>query len=321
MAEPVCRICSNSRGNKTYTAREMMFGLRTEFPYSECVECGSLQLLDIPDDLSPYYETDYYSMAGRAQPIKDRLRTIRSRQALGKPSIIGRVLERALGKPEWTNWVLPAKLAWDARILDVGCGSGRLLEDMFKAGFTNVTGVDPFTDASRAIGATGRIIKGELGDLAGEKFDFVMMHHSFEHVLDPEETLKLTADLLAPGGLLLIRTPVADSYAWRKYRQNWVQLDAPRHICIQTETSLGLLAQRTGFKIVNAVRDSQAAQIWGSEQYERDIPLEDPRSLLTGPKDAIFTPDEVRQMEVRARELNESGEGDQACFYLARIDD
>ncbi len=32
-----------------------MFGLRSEFRYMACSQCGCLQLLDVPDDLSAFY--------------------------------------------------------------------------------------------------------------------------------------------------------------------------------------------------------------------------------------------------------------------------
>ena len=41
----------------------MMFGLRDQFLYGECESCHSLQLLDLPTDMSRYYPPGYYSFA------------------------------------------------------------------------------------------------------------------------------------------------------------------------------------------------------------------------------------------------------------------
>ena len=54
-----CKICFSNKNNKTYVAREMMFGLREEFIYFECSNCGCLQIKDIPKDISKYYPKDY----------------------------------------------------------------------------------------------------------------------------------------------------------------------------------------------------------------------------------------------------------------------
>jgi hypothetical protein len=56
-----CRICANTKGNKRHLAREMMFGLRDEFEYVECANCGCLQIKEIPHNLSDYYPEAYYS--------------------------------------------------------------------------------------------------------------------------------------------------------------------------------------------------------------------------------------------------------------------
>ncbi len=156
-------------------------------------------------------------------------------------------------------------------ILDVGCGSGDLLVELRDAGFSNLTGADPFI-ASDHIRAGVPLWKREIGDVEG-RFALVMMHHTFEHVTDPASTLAAAARLLVPGGRVLIRLPVADSDAWREYGTDWVQLDAPRHIFLHTARSLGRLARDAGLHVVSRTHDSTAFQFWGSEQYRRGIPF------------------------------------------------
>jgi SAM-dependent methyltransferase len=208
-------------------------------------------------------------------------------------------------------------VSWDARILDVGCGAGQVLREMSDAGFTRLTGVDPYIAADIEIGPGALVRKGDVPGLEGP-FDFVMMNHSFEHVPDPAATLSAIARLLPPGRLLLVRVPVAGTWAWREYGADWVQLDAPRHVHIHTERSLRLLAERTGFALKDSWYDSGSFQFWGSEQYRRGIPLYAPRSHAVDPKASGFTARQVRDFEARAAELNRRRDGDQACFYLER---
>ena len=124
--------------------------------------------------------------------------------------------------------------------------------------------------------------------------------------------------LLKPEGVALVRIPVADSWAWRHYGADWVQLDPPRHLFLHTRRSMDLLAAAAGLKVERVVHDSTAFQFWGSEQYRRGIPLQDPRSYARNPRASAFSAGEIRTFEARAAELNACGEGDQACFYLRR---
>jgi len=81
-----------------------------------------------------------------------------------------------------------------------------------------------------------------------------------------------------------------------------------------------VLAKQAGWEILQVVYDSTAFQFWGSEQYQRDIPLLDPRSYQVNPAASIFTRADIAAFESRARKLNEDGRGDQACFYLRVLD-
>ena len=57
-----CKICENVEGNVSYTAREMMYGLREEFEYFQCAVCSCLQIVEFPKDMTRYYPGDYYSI-------------------------------------------------------------------------------------------------------------------------------------------------------------------------------------------------------------------------------------------------------------------
>ena len=313
-----CRICGNASGNRLFTVREMMLGLRDRFEYLACTECGCLQLATPPADWSRYYPSDYYSFSVRRHNAALRLiKRLRARPALGANSVLGSVVVKALGAPRFTGWLKPAQLKWDDAIADIGSGAGQFLWELSIAGFTRLTGIDPHIarDATLAPGVC--VLKRSLDEVAGE-FDFVMMNHAFEHFAEPETTLMKVGRLLRPGRLLMIRVPVAGKHAWREYGADWVQLDAPRHFFLHTERSIALLAARTGYTVEHVRYDSNALQFWGSEQYRRGIPLRDPCSYLMNRRASPFTRQQVRAYEQHAEKLNAHGDGDQAAFYLRR---
>ena len=298
-----------------------MFGLRDPFEYFTCAECGCLQISAIPDDLSKYYPAGYYSFAAvdlpRSTGLKHRLKNLRSRSYLGRGSATGSLLRAIFGLPELPSWVEEVGIGPGAKILDVGCGAGLLLAQLQAEGFSRVTGLDPYIPEDHSSDAPIRIFKRELADL-GEDFDLIMLHHSFEHMADPLQTLRDLRDRTRPGGTVLIRIPVVPSHAWDEYGTDWVQLDAPRHLHLHSLKSMDLAAEQTGFEIASVRFDSYALQFWGSEQYRRGIPLRDPRSVASGIEDSHFSEAEIAEFEHASLELNESGRGDQACFILRR---
>ena len=101
------------------------------------------------------------------------------------------------------------------RLLDIGCGGGLLSEPMRRTGFS-VTGVDA---SERNIGTAGthaaemgleidyRCSTAEALVEAGEApFDVVLNMEVIEHVADPGAYLRSCAQLMAPGGLMVVAT-------------------------------------------------------------------------------------------------------------------
>ncbi len=320
--DSVCRICNNSRNNERYRVREMMFGTRDEFEYFQCSRCGSLQIQNVPDDLGKYYPENYYSFSKPAPDEVGYLKRFVKRQRtdyyLGGENIAGLLLTKIFGPPELPEWVTLAGLEIDARILDFGCGAGQLLFYLYNEGFSDLTGFDPFIGKEVFYENGIRIFKEGPGK-SHETFEFILLNHSFEHVADPAATLKAVSEKTRPGGLVVIRTPVVASYAWEKYAEHWVQLDAPRHVLLQSPESMALLSKQAGLRIEMVHYDSNELQFWGSEQYLRDIPLQDERSYANGLKDSIFTEKDIERFRQEAERLNAGQKGDQACFCLRKI--
>lgn len=316
MSATTCAICANHAGNRLHLAREMMFGLREPFRYLECGHCGCVQLLDVPDDFAKYYPGTYYSFAPESG-LKAALNRRRARQAHGASSLSGWTAEQLMGRYQAMEAVHDAGIAKDATVLDVGCGAGHLIRDMHDLGYQHVSGIDPFlaADVRHANGVTvRRRTVAETGGL----YDVVMLHHAFEHMPAPADTLRDLARLLTPGGRLLIRIPVAGSQAWREYGVNWVNLDAPRHLFLHTPESMRILAEATGLSVSRLTFDGNPSQFIASEQYARDIPLADPRSVYSGSWRRWIGWWQARRLQARVDALNQGGDGDWACFELQR---
>jgi 2-polyprenyl-6-hydroxyphenyl methylase/3-demethylubiquinone-9 3-methyltransferase len=112
------------------------------------------------------------------------------------------------------------------RALDIGCGGGLVSEPLARLGAT-VTGIDatpPGLEAARAhavrsdLAIDYRVGSAESLLAAGENpFDLVLALEIVEHVADPNLFLQTCAQLVAPGGVLVVstlnRTPKAFAMA------------------------------------------------------------------------------------------------------------
>lgn len=98
------------------------------------------------------------------------------------------------------------------RVLDVGCGRGRLMGLMLSLG-AQVYGVDPDQGAVDYARASGFLNVWQGGVNVVEpslRFDLITISDVLEHPLNPGKLLSECADRLNPGGLIMIWTPNAD---------------------------------------------------------------------------------------------------------------
>lgn len=314
-----CKICRSESEAQEFSIREMMFGFKDVFKYFECSNCGCLQIEFIPSDIGKYYDSkNYYSFTHNQNWLNFNLKRERAKFYMNRGGFIGRIISRK--KPskafEAIGKLAPAR---SAQILDVGCGDGEILYLLSKIGYSNLLGIDPYIDNDRQFENGLEIKKIDIADLdPGRKWDIIMLHHVFEHIANPLETLISIKERLNPSGVAMIRIPTVSSYAWKHYRENWFQLDAPRHSFLHSKKSMEILAKESGLIIKDCYYDSSAMQFWASEQYQQDIPLMSEKSYAQNPKGSIFSAEQIREFATRSEQLNNEGQGDQIVFILGK---
>lgn len=321
MKNNICRICDTENNVEEYVLKEMMFGLMDEFEYFKCSNCGCLQIKHFPENMKKYYPLDYLSYPEPSVPvIKKFLGKKREKSFLSGKGIIGKLLLYFFGfnDPDLL-WFSEAHIRKNDFILEVGCGQGKLLKKLYDSGFNNLLGVDPFISEDINYKNNLKIIKKDFLQVENMEFDWIMFHHSFEHLKDPVATFIRLNKLIKKNGNVLIRIPVIDSYAWNHYGTDWVQLDPPRHCFLHTVKSIEYLSNKFNFKIKNIIYDSTSFQFLGSEQYKKHIPLMSPKSYFKDPDNSIFKEEDVNYYTEKAKELNSNKKGDTACFYLQRL--
>jgi SAM-dependent methyltransferase len=313
-----CEICGGAFG-RILQVREMMFGMREEFIYCQCESCNCLQIKNIPKNMEQYYPANYYSYdLPNHSALKRQRRGSRRRCILTWPSALVPLL-RLLSPSDGMFYIYrQMEMRLTSRVLDVGAGSGTHVLELRDAGIKEAIGMDPFIDNDMIFEGKRLVQKANIGDLAGT-YDFITFHHSLEHMPHQIETLAHARRLLATRGQVLIRIPTVTSEAFETYQENWVNLDAPRHFFLHTHKSLELTASRAGLSLKRLWCDSSAMQFMGSEQYLKDIPLTDPRSVAKTKSSNLFTRAQRRAYERRAAELNRALRGDMICavFHAA----
>ncbi len=304
--------------NEILHTNEKMFGMKDKFQYKKTIN-GSLVISNIPENISKYYPNNYYSFNQNLKLnfFSSYLKKIRNSYSFERKNLLGRVLHSL--RPEKVLDSIQAINVFnkDSKILDVGCGDGRLLSNLYNLGYKNLLGIDPFLKEES--NNYFPLLKKSIFDIE-EKFDVIILYHVFEHIDQPERALVQLKKLLNKRGTLIIAIPIADSYAFEKYRENWVQLDAPRHFYLYSSNEIVRLANYFGLKLFSKKYNSDEFQFLGSEQYQKGISLFDEKSYLTGLKNSIFNKKQINLYKKQSEILNKEFKGDQAVFFFKNED-
>ncbi|MBA2342338.1 MAG: class I SAM-dependent methyltransferase [Thermoleophilaceae bacterium] len=245
--DAACVQCGAADGESLWTGREHEYDDTTQEPFSfiRCFGCGLVRLNPRPDvsELGRIYPPGYYAYTllsdepGAGLKLTDRLkrRVYQARLV----ALVDRLGARG-----------------SIRVLDVGCADGRLL-DWYKASSVGdrleTHGVEMGEAAAASARRRGhRVVTGRFEverELEPGSFDLIFASHVIEHVDDPKQFARHAADLLAPGGLLMVATPNWDSVDARLLKQQWGGNHFPRHWFLFDAGTLRRLAESVGLEI------------------------------------------------------------------------
>ena len=257
-----CLLCGDE-GVLLYSGlRDRLFGAPGNWSLMQCPKCQLVWLnpRPIPEDIGKLY-SQYYThqvleapkrvLAGLRKSVKASvLQYIFGYQMEGSSRMLGSMLSR-IGPFEDIvgGIVLYLKAGDKGRLLDVGCGNGRFLDQMRQLGW-EVTGVEP--DGAAASVAREKLgLKVFQGSLVEAKFpdghfDAITMNHVIEHAIDPIGLLKECRRILRPGGKLVVVAPNINSRGRRVFSDAWLHWDPPRHLFLFSSKALRASAERAG---------------------------------------------------------------------------
>lgn len=186
-----------------------------------CRECGTVQQPSLPDQAA------LHELYGRMRDDRYLLEEQGRRQAAR------RLLD------------LVATHVPAGRLLDVGAGYGLLLDEARGRGY-EVCGVELSAEGCRHARDTLAlpVIQGGIEDVSLKEgsFDAIVMTDVFEHLSDPVATLGRCAELLAPGGALVLTTPDPSSLTATLAGGRWWSLLVAHHCLVPRRTLRELLS-------------------------------------------------------------------------------
>ena len=140
-------------------------------------------------------------------------------------------------------------------LLEIGCGSGFMLEEALAQGYQTVRGVEPSHKAIAAAqpSVRDRIVPGimEPGLFEDGEFDTACMFQVFDHLPEPGAILEQVRAVLSPSGVLLCFNHNVQSLSARMLGARSPIIDI-EHCYLYSPTTMKRLMQRHGFEVVEA---------------------------------------------------------------------
>ena len=224
-----CRLC-RAQGD---TVLELDVSVTTESkrlpgPSALCVcdACGHV-FTDVALDLAAYYAEQYD--ANLTDEGHDEIVTTKDGAVVFRTDVDFGLMQR----------IALARVPKAARVLEYGCGRGRILSRMRKAGFADVSA----HDLSESYRAAAEALVGDdhvfIGARPEGPFDFAYSFFVLEHDADPAGALAWLHGAIAPGGSLFLMLP--------SFETNLVDLACADHVNHFTPAVLEALLEASGF--------------------------------------------------------------------------
>jgi 2-polyprenyl-3-methyl-5-hydroxy-6-metoxy-1,4-benzoquinol methylase len=116
------------------------------------------------------------------------------------------------------------------KILDIGCGHGRLLQLLAGLGFAEYLGVEWSAEAvEQARSLSIPQSRFDVADMdrwdTSERFDAIVLNESLTYSVDPRQMLERTLGWLAPNGIVIVSMfrGLGTRYIWSRVRSSCVE--------------------------------------------------------------------------------------------------
>lgn len=164
------------------------------------------------------------------------------------------------------------KIKPNGRFLDIGCGTGNMLE-LASQYYEECVGVEPSPIAARIARDKGfRIHENYLDSAKLEKnyYDVILMDSVIEHVQDPVATLKICINSLKVDGIVGMLTPKIGGPAYKIHKAEWNGFRHGYHTFLFNGETLGRCMIAAGFEVLKSPRRDRFTDdiliLWGQKR-------------------------------------------------------
>lgn len=214
--ECACDWCGETAGDLVLEGPDRQLDLPGQFRMVRCQKCGLIRQNPRPtwDTLQHYYEgyTTYVPLIREYPEWQQRI--------------------KRMGPAKRTACV--AHYAPGGRLLDVGCGSGRFLEEAQRRGGWELEGLEPSAGMAdyvrRSLNLTIHDGVFNEASLPEAHYDVITLWNVLEHLDSPVEDLRRCHRLLKPGGYLFLTIPNLEGWERRVFGRYWLGWELPRHL-------------------------------------------------------------------------------------------
>jgi 2-polyprenyl-3-methyl-5-hydroxy-6-metoxy-1,4-benzoquinol methylase len=213
-----------------------IIGKRKQFSIWKCYSCGSLTVDPMPSEpeRKAFYAEAYFSGnavgGGYASYNADKIAT---------RSTYEKMLD-----------LLEPYRSPGAKMIDIGAASGMFVKWAQERGWDAI-GQDISSAAAQMATENGVVVQAiPVEQIPVSTYAAVTALDVIEHVDQPRQFLRSFLKGLAPGGVMLINTPDAESVLGRVLRHRWHAVCPPEHVVLFSKKSLIQLVEQEGNEVV-----------------------------------------------------------------------
>lgn len=266
---PICKGKSLFLFNKIYSNNGNGILINFECNFHRCQFCRTVFIYPQPDEatLASSYSSDYGSYINveknskKIDSLKIKFAKWRYPSKYNIKSIfllfLSIFIEVISGKKITYTLGVPLNYQKDAKILEVGYGTGYWLLMMKSLNYQELNGFDISNNKfyNDTLISKNINIKNDynlLGVNWDDKFDLIRLEHVFEHISNPHEICIYLYSILSDNGSLVMTMPTIDSFVKQnKWLEISYDLDYPRHLFHYSKKSITLLLESHGFRDIS----------------------------------------------------------------------
>lgn len=235
-----CDWCGSNEFTTLVESKDYLTNLPGNFRFVQCNECGLLRQNPRLEwkDLLQFYQEDFPSHTPQISEIPQNLKRFDKQYGLWK-----RV--RFVSSFKKTgNW------------LDIGCGTGRLLQEAQRWNKWQLHGLEPIQNLAQYTQSKLNIpifsTTLEEFSFSDGLYDIVTMWDVLEHLPAPIEDIAKISKILKKNGVLIFSTPNTNSIERKIFKDSWIGYELPRHLYLFPPNLLKEILDKFGFRILTS---------------------------------------------------------------------